>query len=364
MRFKSKYISNSIVILLLIFNITSCSFKSNTCQFILPEDIKASAIPIKGEKLLAEYITTGSFNCVYTPDGFIGAMPINNNKIIHLADIETGEIIASACPKGRGPQELLVGNPHKDYYNGKLYLLDMATNRIKSVTVDDDSLKIENLFTYKGSSASFILAFNVINDTTFAFFTQRRQSAHVFIVNHKNKVLDSLDYRVIEDKRIKNEKLERVFISMNISPNRKDLFIVNRLFNSVKKYNIENNKLSFDKEKFIVEPRYYVKNGLPKDKKDNLILDSEIFVSEKYLYLVTQPEYRSDYNKRVYDDKGKVLYVPDNTHIIVMDYDMNYIRTYKCDHYFKRIALTNKDGVFYAADIENHCLQKYTFPYL
>ena len=55
---------------------------------------------------------------------------------------------------------------------------------------------------------------------TFVFFTQKRESAHIFIVNHQNEVLDSLDYDVIEDERIKNEKLERVFISMNISPNR------------------------------------------------------------------------------------------------------------------------------------------------
>lgn len=363
-RLSNKTYMYHIYLIAFLFVLFSCSSNPKRGQLISPEYIIKSAVPIQGEKLLAEYITNGSFNCVYTPDGFIGAMQMYNNKIIHLADIGTGDIIASACPKGRGPKELLVGNPHKDYFNGKLYLLDMAINRVKSVAVVGDSLRVEDLFAYNGSSAVFIPAFNVINDTTFVFFTQKRESAHIFIVNHQNEVLDSLDYDVMEDERIKNEKLERVFISMNISPNRNNLFIVNRLFNNIKRYNIENGKISFAKEEFIVGPRYDVKDGLPIDKKDNLILDSEIFVSEKYIYLVTQPEYRSDYNKRIYNDKGQVPYVPDNTHIIVLDYDLNYLRSYKCDHYFRNITLTDKDGVFYAADMENHCLQKYTLPYL
>ena len=93
----------------------------------------ANAIELKGEPLQTEYITSSpSFNCYYTPMGFFGTMKNENEKIVHLADLQTGEVKASALAKGRGPDEILITNPSTDIFNGELYLLDMLRIRVNN----------------------------------------------------------------------------------------------------------------------------------------------------------------------------------------------------------------------------------------
>lgn len=77
---------------------------TNEAQFPKPlEYYIGNAQPLEGERLPAEYMTKYSFGCFYTPDGFIGEMELENNKLIHLADLEAGEVIRSAVSRGRGP---------------------------------------------------------------------------------------------------------------------------------------------------------------------------------------------------------------------------------------------------------------------
>ena len=83
---------------------------TNEAQFPKPlEYYIGNAQQLEGERLPAENMTKFSFGCFHTPSGFIGEMELENNKLIHFADLETGEVILSAVSKGRGPNEMIIG---------------------------------------------------------------------------------------------------------------------------------------------------------------------------------------------------------------------------------------------------------------
>lgn len=88
---------------------------TNEAQFSKPlEYYIGNAQPLEGERLQAEYLSKFAFNCFYTAKGFIGKMELPNGKFIHLAGLESGEVIQSVVPRGRGPKESLV-NPMIDF---------------------------------------------------------------------------------------------------------------------------------------------------------------------------------------------------------------------------------------------------------
>ena len=114
-----KYVILSIILITQI----SCNSTSDDEYIWNLDDYISDAIEISGEPLASEYISKNNFRCYYTPDGFLGSMQLQNKKLVHLADLESGEIKVSACALGRGPGEILISSPDIDLLNNKLYSL-------------------------------------------------------------------------------------------------------------------------------------------------------------------------------------------------------------------------------------------------
>ena len=140
------------------------SSECNTNKFNSSDFYFDKAEVIQGIPLKENYPVMFSFECFYTPDGFLGSMDIHERGLVHLADLNTGELISSVCHKGRGPKELLTGNPHIDIYNNTLYVTDMVTDRIKGIIVDSDSLVVENIAQIKYPEPTITANASVVND--------------------------------------------------------------------------------------------------------------------------------------------------------------------------------------------------------
>ena len=111
----------SLVVIILSDILGGCNSVGKT-RFNCPDFYFKNAKTINGQRLDEKYLTPYSFKCFYSDQGFIGSMPLPENNIIHLANLQSGEIINSAISKGRGIGEILTSLPHLDFLNDKLYL--------------------------------------------------------------------------------------------------------------------------------------------------------------------------------------------------------------------------------------------------
>ena len=169
------------------------------------------------------------------------------------------------------------------------------------------------------------------------------------------------DYYLLNDSRIDYSRF-RYNIDMKISPCKNYLFVRGD-YNSVSKYKIADNKITFQKQMFLIEPLYEIKESLPIKKGSHMELNPNIFIGDKYVYIVTNPELQHDKNSRLKKSVSEGIMpesvLDDNSHILVFDYDFNFVKSYLCDCNARFLALPPDPSVVYATDMTNNRLVKY-----
>lgn len=355
---------NTYIILLILVLLTNCQNKvKDTVLYSKYNDLFDKAIPVKGKHLKEQYLSPSSFKCFYLDSAFLGSMPLPNKNIVHLVDLCSGEVTASAIKNGRGPGEILSSLPYVDYLNGWLYVGDIATNRIKRVAVKGEKLVTEDFVTIKYSNPTITAGMEVLSDSLLAIFGYCKNSQNIYLVDKTGIVLDSIKYSLLNDQKIDDSKVSPYYISMSYHSSNHRLYVYNKTYNHIRIYNIIHNTIELISHFNLTEPKYMIKSGKPIQSGKNITLSGEIFLGKDYVYLVANPELRSDFEKRREDaySKGITLTaVPDtNSYILIFDYNFNLLKSYLCDSNFSWIALTEDASIVYASDKRNHCLTKY-----
>ena len=346
------------LLFLLIF--VSCTGKHKMEDIYFKE-----ATEITGEKLPEEYLTSFSFCSYYTPYGFLGSMMLPNNSWIHLADLHSGKILSSVCPKGRGPGELLALTASTtDFYNNTLYALDPVVEKVQKVSLENNMLVLKESLSLISAEPRFIPNIQVVSDSLFVLFTSSVGYRYAIeLVNTQSEVISRVDYCILDDDNIDHSKVGGFSVDMKMSPCRRYLYILNK-FNSVKKYSIADNKIELMDNYFITEPQYTVEQGKLNIKDSQLFLHGSLAVGDEYIYISVTPEYAEEYMMRKEEaQKSGVMMSnePDaNSYILVFDSNMKFVNSYKLDTQIGWMTLTPDNSIIYAADYTNHCLTKYT----
>lgn len=364
---KNSILSKMFVYAALSFFAASCGSSQNIEEKRDLDYYIANAIELKGEPLQTEYITSSpSFNCYYTPMGFFGTMKNENEKIVHLADLQTGEVKASALAKGRGPDEILITNPSTDIFNGELYLLDIMSEKIMKAGISDGDITIENVMKLNSKQPMFFVNMQAINDSLFVIFasnTAPRRS--ILLIDKNNNILDSLAYYPYEDEKI-NQTSMNFNVEMRLSPDKKHLFISCNQYDCISKYEIQENKIVPIKKMFFIEPKYTVKDGRPVRPENYVYFNSSIRAGEKYIYVTIDPESIKEYRERQKKADGsgarKWAQPCNDNYILVFDYDLKLVQSYLTQSNIFDFTLTPDPSVLYASDSRESRLVKYKLP--
>ena len=369
MRYSNKVILNLAFAISIFFSCNSYT-ESNSAveEYLTPDDLFANAIEIKGEKLQHEMFAKPFFKGFLTNDGFLGYLRADNDKLVHLLNAGTGKIMLSEGTKGRGPNELLMA--HALDYNpqtGSLFLHDI----MKSVAVqfayrDDKIINIGAIDLAQRGLGCITEELQTVSDSLFILRVNDiapPYSCYLAVVDSHNTMIDSLQIFQIDKDKINHSKIRIIDASMRLSPNRKDLFLCNSNFNHITRYSIENNRLKKIKSSTILKPEYTIKRGKIIMDNKHIVWNGEIFTSDKYVYVVSNPEVWGEFLTRVDDAQSSGRVVSEfvgNTYILVFDYDLNFIKSYKTDNCFKWIAVAPDGKTVYASTYLDGCyLTKY-----
>lgn len=315
-----------------------------------------NARPLQGERLPAEYLINYAFDCFYTPQGFFGKMELPNKRLIHIADLQTGEVTHSAVSKGRGPNESLV-NPYIDLYGNNLYANDVMGEKVLKISMDTDTLIVEEYFKHQFRKPSFAVNLQAASDSLFVFFLGTRTGGRLALTDNTGQVLDTLVYPVLDDPNLANDNQVNFNLSMVLSPSGSKLFVQNYRYSNIRRYSIAENKITLDKTFTLLEPKYTIKNGREKMAEDNVVMNQPYLVAgEKYVYMLANPETLKENRERGVGDPQS------NTYLLVFDYDFNLVQSYLTDAHLSYLAITPDPATVYASDHENHCMRKYTLP--
>lgn len=342
---------------------------TNEAQFPKPlEYYIGNAQPLEGERLPAEYMTKYSFGCFYTPDGFIGGMELENNKLIHLADLETGEVIRSAVSRGRGPNEMITGSALQriDLCGNNLYANDIMGEKVLKISIGPDTLMVGEYFKHQFKGPVFAVNMKTVSDSLFVFFIGTSTGGRLALTDNTGKVVDTLNYPVLEDPLLATDNQVNFNVSIALSPCGNWMFVSNYRYNNIRKYQIDGNRITQVGTYNLTEPRYTIEKGRDIMENDNVSMNANLYAGEKYIYMRAVPETLKDYRDRLKKEEasGKTGYAEPRTHtyIFVFDYEFNLVKSYFVDEWFSNITLTPDPATIYIADDENHCLVKYTLP--
>ena len=320
------------------------------------------------EKLANELHTMPFFKGFFTPDGFFGYAKAHNNKLVHLFNSNSAELIASEGSKGRGPNELLLA--HALNYNpktGSLFLHDIIKSSVVQFRYKKDNIKIESHIDLRQRDKGCVTEeLQAISDSLFVIRVNDiapPYCGYLAIVNTHNEILDSLQIFQVEDSKVDHSKIRIINASMRLTPDRKNLIVCNSKYNHLTKYRLENNSLKKQLSRIVLEPKYTVKKRRIQRSGKHLEWGGNVFTSDKYIYVVSNPESRESYLERV--DRAKktgeaMSEFIDNSYILVFDYDFNLINSYKTDAQFKWITIAPDEKTIYASTYGDGCyLTKY-----
>ncbi len=347
---------------------TGCStHHRDTSHFILPEDYIGDAVKITSIPLETEYIAENNFLCHYTESGFLGRMNHENKKMVHLADLDNGEIKVSACALGRGPDELLSAGPESDLFDNKLYLLDQIADKIIKVEIQQDTLITYPVMKLQPNTLMAFSDIEVISDSVFVLFASDSDYLQsIQIWDNKNRILDSLSYVPLESEKF--NQVYRFNINMGLSPCKEYLFISCNQYDCLSKYHIKENKINKGCKIFLTEPLFSANKGKPEKDEEYIRTNLATYVGEKYVYVTVQPELMKDYRARhkKAQEEGRGRHErnePGNSsYILVFDYGLNLIKTYLTDSDIYNLATTPDPATVYATDWKDNRLVKYDLP--
>lgn len=349
-----------------VFALTSCNEVANTGGIGNLDNYIHDAAVISGEPLPAEYVAKNDFRCYYTSKGFLGSMQLQNKKLVHLADLQSGKLKMSACALGRGPGEILLSSPDMDLLNDNLYLLDSRKDEIKRVKIQQDTLITYDVMKLDLETPMIYLNLQAVSDSLFMIFGSGIDNIRRLIfMDINNNVVDSLAYYPLEDEEIDQSSCN-FNVDMELSPCHNFLFVSCNQYDCISKYEIKDNKIQSVKKIFLSEPKYSVKQGKPVYSMDYISCNSSIYVGEKYVYITVDPESVKDYRAREEREKAEGVRgsaKPGNdSYILVLDYNLNMVKSYLSDSDISNLALTSDPSVVYATNSRENRLVKYTLP--
>ena len=355
--------------LLWIFIVSAAGCKPASDNYGYPDSdiIYGKAEQIYGEKLPAEYVTASHLRNRITPYGLIGLAEMNG-KFVHLSDMSTGEILVSAVNKGRGPAEMLSAS-YPDYYApaDKFFAADPFKNQILEHKITQDTILVTNGYDIRSGQSSFLGGFSAASDSTFILLLHRFDSHCLMVLDTNRMVVDSLNYTVFDDDRIDHSKVQYLSISMGISPDRKTLVLYDRWYNCLKKYKVDNNKLSLEKDTMFIRPFLDLKNGIPLAKDNHLQTLGNVFLTDRYILVVSNPEtvkQEKEREKEAKEKGGRLGELMNRTYLLIFDYNLNFVTSYLCDGHFNWIAVMPDGKTLYASDYEKEfSIKKYILPY-
>lgn len=352
-----------VIFCIFLFTQISCNATVDAEYIVNIDNYISDAIKISGEPLPSDYIAKNDFRCYYTSDGFLGSMQLQNKKLVHLADLHSGDIKVSACALGRGPEEILISSPDIDLWNNKLYLLDQRKDEVKRVGIHNDTLITEDVMKLGLKDPMVFLNLEVISDSLFVIFVSNfDQIRSIILLNQNNKVLDSLSYFPLDDKKI-NQSSYNFNVDMELSPCQNFLFVSCNQYDCISKYRVNGNKILKDKKIFLSEPKYSIKKGRPIYSLDYVSSNCSLYVGEKYIYITVDPESMKEYKAREKREKQEgvrgSINPGNDKYILVLDYDLNFVKSYLSDSDISNLALTSDPSIVYATDSRENRLVKY-----
>jgi len=355
---------NILIVLVGLLAVASCN-NSAGVKYRTPDYYLEKAVAIKGEPLPTEYISEDSYVCHYTPDGFIGEMKHQNGKLVHLADLQNGEIKTSACTRGRGPGEILL-IADSDLKGNDLYLLDPVADKIMKVGKVNDTLICEDIVNLSLKQPKFFVNMEAISESMFAMFVSSRDYlGSIMLIDRNSNLVDSLAYFPLEDEGL-NHSAYRYNVQLELSPSNRYLFVSCGQFDCVSKYEIKENKIIPQKKIYLSKPKYEIKNGKPVRNEDYMLFNNRIYAGDKYLYVTVDPETVKDYKARhkKAEEEGRGdkewAHPGNDTYILVFDYDLNLVKSFRSDCDIINLAVTTDPEVVYATDLRENRLVKYT----
>ncbi len=345
------------------------------CKDIQSKEIKykdleyytSDAIKITGEPFDEVYIADNGFTCYYTTNGFLGTMQHTNKKIVHLTDLHTGKMKMSACSFGRGPGEILSSSPYSDFRDNNLYLLDYRTDKIKQVTVQYDTLLTSDIMKLALKQPMVFMEMEAFSDSSFVLFATDFHNVRSILLADKNSnILDSLAYYPLEDTRI-DQSSYYFNIDMELSPCKNYLFVTCLQYDCISKYEIKDNKITEVDKIYFSKPDYNIQDGKPVfSSKNHINYNSHLYIGDKYIYITIDPESAGDYSARYKKAKAegtKMYALPGNdNYILVLDYDLNLVKSYLSDSDIINLATTPDPATVYATDWRYNRLVKYNLP--
>lgn len=243
-----------VIISLIWFTHISCNSTGGGEYIGVLDNYISAAIKVSGEPLASEYIAKNNFRCYYTSDGFLGSMQLQNKKLVHLADLQSGKLKMSACALGRGPGEILLSSPDMDLLNDNLYLLDSRKDEIKRVKIQQDTLMTYDVMKLDLETPMIYLNLQAVSDSLFMIFGSGIDNIRRLIfMDINNNVVDSLAYYPLEDEKIDQSSCN-FNVDMELSPCHNFLFVSCNQYDCISKYEIIDNKIQGVKKSFCLSP--------------------------------------------------------------------------------------------------------------
>lgn len=350
--------------------ISSCGPSYNKgVSYLSPESLYGITDTVRGE-LLPEKLNSERmpFWMYKTKDGLLGTMPINN--AVHLADTVTGKIRMSAGPllkssiywhgldsleiKGEHNNTTLLTAAYTDYspVSETLFVADVYTNEVSTFKVEGNAI-IQTSRYLLPIGKGFLQRYKILDDTLCAVLVCYPQRHKLYTINTTAGIIkDSIDYRIFENGSADSQKNNLLSLDMAVSPDRKSLFISDRVYNILKKYNIDGAQIEFEKEYMFLEPHMKMRGGIVYLEDSHLKAEGNIFATNEYLYMISAPETVGEYKEALdYSLRTKAAgsWLTSNRYILVFDRkDMSFVKSYVMDYRIMWLDMFPDNKTFYA----------------
>lgn len=351
-----------LLIFFTLFIIVSCSSKEGLKIF-------TDGVDIYGTDTGLELLTEGKFNGVNCDYGYIG-VGLLNKEVVHLLDSNSLNIIASAGTLGNGPKEIL--NPpgvFSDFCkeSNTLYVAHPIKNTIIAFSLEQlegtTTITPKEEYNIKRPRLSFLSFMNVINDSTFVLGVDCITEFNIYLVDKHNNYVDSVKFNILNNPQIDYTGL-KLNLKSSLSPDKSTLIVNDTKYNALSKYSIKENSIKYVDGSVYYDCGYQIKENKIV-KIDNPISNyGTVYCLQDRILIVTTPITKEmmDESKKKAKEEGAFMVSTPKSNSVILEFDnnLNYIKSYKCDEYFRTILLTPSKDCFYA-HLESRAFKKYSF---
>ncbi len=343
--------------------------RKNT-SYLSPDLLYNITDTIRGE-LLPEKLNSDlePFWLYRTSKGLFGTM--QTRYAVHLADSLTGKIIISAGPMPKSSliwdrrDKLEVDGTHDsttiltaaytDFnpVTETLFVADVYTNETSSFIIGDNAI-IQTSRHLLPIKDGFLQRYKILDDTLCVALVCYPNRHKIYTINTAAGIIkDSIDYKIFEDNSADPQKNNLLSLDMTVSPDKKSLFISDRVYNVLKKYKIEDTHIEFEKEYMFLEPHMKIRNGTAYLEDSHLKAEGNIFATNEYVYMVSAPETIREF-KDVLDYSLKTqsmgTWVTKIRYILVFNRDdLSFVKSYVMDYRIMWLEMLPDNKTFYAS---------------